>query len=295
MKKHSAFSLIELSIVVIIIGILIAGITQGTRMVKEARLRSARTLTQASPVSGINDLMLWYETSLETSFDNSEQSDGSTISTWYDNNKQAAVKNNATQSTSGYKPLFKTNILNGGIPVVRFDGTDDLMIFDGSLMAGNDYTVFVVEQRRSASAKYFIGGTGYSVTNSNFSFGYVAEKEVKIDQVTSVLSYIGSDYGTIATYSSPIPRIHTARLQKSVSMSYWLNGGSSTDATTTTYSSALVSYAGAALGRKTNTTPTDVFYNGDLAEIIIFTKALSTEERQAVETYLSKKYAIKIS
>ena len=43
---HKAFSLIELSIVVLIIGILIAGITQGSRLVRQSRLVVARSLTQ---------------------------------------------------------------------------------------------------------------------------------------------------------------------------------------------------------------------------------------------------------
>jgi len=63
-----AFSLIELSIVVLIIGILISGITAGSRLVRDSKLKSAAQLTKASDVNSISDLVLWLEPTLENSF-----------------------------------------------------------------------------------------------------------------------------------------------------------------------------------------------------------------------------------
>ena len=60
-NRFTGFSLIELSIVIIIIGILVAGITQGSRIIKEARLKTAKTLTESSPVASIRDLTLWLD------------------------------------------------------------------------------------------------------------------------------------------------------------------------------------------------------------------------------------------
>lgn len=47
-KFNKAFSLIELSIVILIIGILVAGVTSSSRLINQMRLTSARTLTQSS-------------------------------------------------------------------------------------------------------------------------------------------------------------------------------------------------------------------------------------------------------
>ncbi|MFM2200490.1 MAG: hypothetical protein RL769_545, partial [Pseudomonadota bacterium] len=41
--RHQAFSLIELSIVILIIGILVAGVTQSSRLVNQIRLSTAQS------------------------------------------------------------------------------------------------------------------------------------------------------------------------------------------------------------------------------------------------------------
>lgn len=63
MKNYSkkAFSLIEISIVILIIGLLIAGISKATDMLAEAKLKSARSLSRSSLVSRLNNLVLWLD------------------------------------------------------------------------------------------------------------------------------------------------------------------------------------------------------------------------------------------
>ena len=58
MKQNRAFSLVELSIVILVIGIVIAGVTQTSRLIGQMKLSSARTLSQSSDVNGIKDLIL---------------------------------------------------------------------------------------------------------------------------------------------------------------------------------------------------------------------------------------------
>ena len=48
MKKRTAFSLFELSVVIIIIGLLIVGTMKGARILNLSRLQSAQTLTLSS-------------------------------------------------------------------------------------------------------------------------------------------------------------------------------------------------------------------------------------------------------
>ncbi len=287
MKKHSAFSLIELSVVILIIGILIAGVTQGSRLITNFRLQTAQTLTQNSPVISINNLILWYETSMENSFDVIEQEDNSPISTWYDINPQLSNKTNATQVTLANKPLFIKNVFNGGIPAVRFDGTSDVMSFNGAILANTSYTIFVVEQRRVTSMdQYFIGGSA-NTTNSNLVLGY------RSNTVITQAHYFNDLDITITGLTTPTPVINTFWLSGTSGggKKYWQNGGVTPDGigSGSAHETKLLSFAGAAIsGYGTN-------YNGNIGEIIMFNRALKTEERQSIETYLSKKYNIPIS
>ena len=95
-----AFSLIELSVVVLIIGILIAGITAGSRLVRDSKLKSAAQLTKSSDVNSIADLVLQLEPTIENSFAfvDSSESDTTTLS------------NIATSST--YQKLANQNNIN---------------------------------------------------------------------------------------------------------------------------------------------------------------------------------------
>lgn len=290
-KVNSAFSLIELSIVILIIGILIAGVTAGGKLYYKAQLAIARSLTTSSPVNGIKDLMLWYETTSSNSFKSTQSSDGTAIDTWYDINSQQPIPNNATQTTTANQPLYKENIFANGIPAIRFDGTDDCMSFDGSFIANSSYTIFVVEQRRSApSLNYgtpWVGGTSSSTVDANFHFGYasLAPSTAKLGHFTDDLNYVNSTL--LTTF---VTRMHTGSFNSStLARKYWYNGGTTADSSDTA-KAALSGWSGAAIARIITN-----YYNGDIGEIIFFARALTDEERQSVESYLSKKFNITIS
>ena len=164
-KKHNAFSLIELSIVLLIIGILIAGVTQSSRLVAQARLSNAKTLTQSSPVSSIVDLVAWLETTTDASFIESEQSNGNPISEWRGISPQALTKTLLKQTTVNARPTYVLNTSTAdninGLPVLKFDGTDDVLIdSDPGTFSGINKgaaTVFFVIKTPSLSFKTSVG------------------------------------------------------------------------------------------------------------------------------------------
>ena len=105
------------------------------------------------------------------------------------------------------------------------------------------------------------------------------------------------NYSGIATYSSPISRIHTYSLNIAASRSnsgkrYWINGSgaSATNAASTSQINPITSYTGATFGKYASN-----YFNGDFAEAIIFNRNLSSEERLSVEIYLGKKYNIQVA
>ena len=62
-RSNKAFSLIELSIVILIVGILVAGVTSSSRLIKKMKLITAQNLTNSSPIHSIKGLALWLESS----------------------------------------------------------------------------------------------------------------------------------------------------------------------------------------------------------------------------------------
>lgn len=283
-KTHSkAFSLIELSIVILVFGVLIAGVMQGTNMVRKSQLQTARNLTTSSPIIGVKDLMLWYETSLESSFKTTEAMNNTEISVWYDNNKQSIANNNATQGFSSFKPKFIENVFQG-IPAIRFDGLDDSLSYNGQFLAKINYTIFVVEQRRSSGINYFMGGTN-QLSNTNLYLGYQSSTSIAHSHFNSNMFF------DTTNYSFPTPKIHTFWFSKTSGKKYWLQGGNNPDKTSPTQTTELTSYNGSAVGKVFNS----YYYNGDIAEIVIFARDLKDVERRDIEAYLSKKYNIAIT
>jgi prepilin-type N-terminal cleavage/methylation domain-containing protein len=289
--NKKAFTLIEISVVILIISVMIVGVITSKSILTKSRLANAQSLTQQSFVNEINnDLIAWYETSLEGSFKSSElKNDGSYITVWNDSNKSVVTKNNATVATplnTGNQPILIQNVFYNSIPGLRFSGSQYLN-FDGTKFAQNSYTVFVVEQRSSnKSENYFIGGTGSS-SNGNLSLGYGSD--------TSILfSHYSNDFTrSIASYKPQTPIMHTFLFNNTIGKKHSINGGSiaiNTPAQTT----SITSFNQAMIGAY-NPSGTLKTYVGDLAEIIMFKRSLKTEEIKAIESYLGSKYGIPVS
>ncbi|GDX36119.1 hypothetical protein LBMAG18_06300 [Alphaproteobacteria bacterium] len=153
MKSHlKAFSLIELSIVILIIGILVAGVTTSSRLVNQMRLTSARSLTLSSPVSAISDLSLWYETTSPKSFDSENPSNGEYIAKWYDLNPQRLEKLDLSQTgADSSKPIYETNAING-LPALRFNGgqfLERVNTLGGNFARTDQISIFFVQNHRA--------------------------------------------------------------------------------------------------------------------------------------------------
>jgi prepilin-type N-terminal cleavage/methylation domain-containing protein len=91
-KIIKAFSLIEIAVVLMIIGILVAGISQSKKLIAQTRINTARANTLSSPILSTQGLIFWLETVLEKSFLESEQEDLAPISKWLDLNTSQTIK-----------------------------------------------------------------------------------------------------------------------------------------------------------------------------------------------------------
>jgi len=285
-NQRTAFSLFELSIVILVIALLTTIIVSGSKLVKKSKIANIANLTSNSPVSQTPNLILWYETSLASSFKKEEQKNDTAISSWFDNGQQEANRNNATQSNSGNRPKYIENVFNEVIPAVRFNNSDQQYFnFDGSKLINNSYTIFIVEQRTSAAtaANFILGGSG-NQASENLIFGYENSTTIRSSHFASDLDF------TVPAYSSKIPRIHSIQFSSSNGRKYWLNGGTTPDASNPALTTAVSQYQNPYIGRFASS----YYFTGDIGEIIIFNRVLLTSERQKIEFYLSKKYNIKI-
>ncbi len=288
MKK--AFSLIELSIVILIIGIIVAGVTQASRLASQMRLNTAKTLTQSSPAASIRNMVLWLESTSDSSLIPSEASDSSPVSTWYDINPTNINKLVFTQSNTSYQPAYSASSING-LPSLKFDGSSDYfeISYDVNLNP-SAFTVFAVTRIIDASA---YGAIFSSRVASSFS-GYMFYAAPTTPQAFQIWLGNGSTWGNSGTVSSTIslnkPTVMSATFDGS-SLTLYSNGtsaGAVSRALTTTSSSNFRIGA----GKNESATP-DYYLNGYLGELIIFDRSLKTEERQSIEKYLSQKWGVR--
>lgn len=308
-NKFKAFSLIELSIVILIIGILVAGVTQSSRLINQMRIMSARSLTLSSPVTSIKDIYLWYETIMEKSFNESEASNGIQVSSWFDLNPQVSSgKIDVVQADNNRKPIYTNSVING-LPGLYFNGSYFLKT------ATNVMPIFA-----SGSATLFMVFNADFVTGQRFMFMHPiincqknAEIGIGVANVTTGNFGIhsGCGIGTITNgnvVSANQPTIISMLFLKSpltagttANIKIYKNGG--TELPLVGSSGSYTSSMGGAYGNTlspliiglrddNNNGGYNSGFVGDIGEIIVFSRSISDEERISVEKYLGKKWGI---
>jgi prepilin-type N-terminal cleavage/methylation domain-containing protein len=123
--KKKAFSLIELSVVVIIIALIIVAITQSSRLVSQMRLTTARKLTNNSAIPALNNIIAWYDATSIEAFDVNQTNHTDKISKWIDSEIRVHERIVLEQVTSNNQPIYQANYING-LPSIYFDGNDYL-------------------------------------------------------------------------------------------------------------------------------------------------------------------------
>jgi prepilin-type N-terminal cleavage/methylation domain-containing protein len=291
--NKKAFSLIELSIVILIIGILVAGVTQSSRLVNQMRLSTARNLTMSSPVLTIKDLIAWYDPVLENSFLEDEAVDNAQISMWKDTKisieKVNLVKNkNAGTVYRRYGinnlPSIYFNGSGGGLFLSPANSTTQTTYFDTPNQRMTIFLVYNIMQINT-SALVFVNGT-----TSNAGFGYFLATSLSAKRAF-IFGGIGI-YSSTNNYQNNIPEIATIMYNgRGLQFENYLNGESMAIpgiATPNLHNSGSKFTVGANNGDAEQ-------FIGLISEVIIYDRVLKKDERQDVEKYLAKKYAIKIN
>ncbi len=277
-NSSKAFSLIELSIVILVVGILIAGITQSSSLVRKFKLHSAKSLTKSSPVNGIRNLVVWYETSLDESLLANEASNNNPITRWKNISPQTIE--NMDLVTSFASPTFIENGINQGIPTISFNGGQSMVLTPFTALNTTGKTFFVVAKTRSPLAN------GRVIAYGDMSF-FRGISFLNSNAVGFFDSATGGAVITMPLSSSTSFKIITG-YRKNDAIFISLNGSPSASLTNnnTPNTNVTALFVGAGFGGNSS------MLNGEIAEIIIYSETLTSEERSSVEKYLSQKYAI---
>ncbi len=278
-SKAKAFTLIELSIIILIIGIMLAGTFIGTRLVAKSRLAAAESLARSSPIPGIKDNMLWLETSLSGSIDTAQANDGNAVTSWYDQSSNSAKP---LVVAVGSGPTYANTI--NYVHAIKFIGStaNYLQISDASFLNNTDYTIMVLEKRQSSGSNNYFLGEASANPNDSLALGYSSDSTVIHAQGNQ--SYTTS--ATVSSYASSTdkPRQFTFVHSSTAGNSTYINGIlAAADATKTAHLSGISSLA---IGKG---------YTGEIGEIAIYARALKPEERQPIEDYAGKKWTRSIN
>lgn len=214
----------------------------------------------------IAGLKLWLKADTINITDNTE------VTTWLDGSGTA---NDATGATGVVvKPKYRTSQINGHA-AVQFTTTDQgYFTLTNSISSALSYTVFVV-YKKSSALDLFPTLTS-SATSPYTWYDFLDGNSYTNGRGNTYFTGVGG-YTSFSIISE---------IAESGSETAWVNG------TTLTFSAG--SGTGGSnnfieLGRRNATVE---YANGFLAEILFYDTALSTVNRQKVETYLNVKYAI---
>jgi hypothetical protein len=208
------------------------------------------------------------------------------VSAWAD---QSPAGNNAVQSSSGSQPQIISSAINGE-PVMRFNGSSDyFQLGPGFQYMSSGITAFTVFTPTSASnnARIFDLGNGENSDNI-LLLHYYSQATMQLYDVIGSSVYEAVNGGTELALNSP--QEYTAGQDGSSSMSLYRNGTLVGQVTSgvTAYNDVLRNFN--YIGK--SDWPADAIYQGDIAEVLIYNRPLTSTEQQDVEVYLADKYGL---
>jgi PKD repeat protein len=234
-----------------------------------------------SPIFSINSIEFADSLRLWLRADNGVTVNGSSVNSWLDGSSNGL---NAIQNTPANQPIYiPTNNTLNQKPSIKFDGVNDVLT--GSLIPrfnSNSLSVFVVGNggnQSTTNAVMFSSGassTGWLFTRraSAGRIGVINNNNVLVG-ATTVLPNSGYDF-----------KLFGYNKLFGTSAQIKVNGINEISSTT---AAAIGGFTNAnyqvGAGNSTN------FFNGEIAEIIAFTKTLTLQEQTNVEKYLMDKYA----
>jgi len=295
-KMQRAFSMLEMSIILVIVAFLIAGMTQVTRVITQMRLNSARTQSISSGILAIDDLALWLDATAEKAIYNAAGStnpdDADKIATWKDFNKQSMIKNDATQANDASRPTYATNSINN-LPSVKFTSASSNFMSLNNVFT-KSFSLFVVV-RTTVSGGGGMAYAGWPIlwadSQSNgfdgiplaITDGYANTFNGNPDSSLTSSNQINDDKAHI---------IFISRNNDNGIRFVIVDASSTTSDNNGAAGTVLDDQSAVLLG---SNSIDNRYFDGYIGEIISFNRALPDDERKIVEKYLGKKWGVSVN
>jgi hypothetical protein len=204
---------------------------------------------------------------------------GNLISAW---NDKSGAGNNFTQSNEEYKPLYVVSGLNGK-PLARFNGSSNFLNGGNILNVGtDDISIFFVLKFSTTIQMWFSKSTPASV---GYYYYYASPNTgaVCANAVPALTLFNKASYNTPNTY-----QIHNFFSNRDSGKSYFLKDNvQQWDFDIVNPANEQINSENCLIGAWREGS---YYLNGDVAEIIIYNRTLTTDERTQIYNYLHAKY-----
>lgn len=224
---------------------------------------------------------------------------GTKVATWFDT---SASGFDATQATVNRQPTFQPNANGAGKHALRFDGSatpdlGDYLSLGTAVGKLANSTIFVVAMKTSlATSGFALGSTSSDGAGVNAwaSFGSRSSAAGKLEYFfsDSVITP-GSDYSRGTTTNVVLANNTFALMAETYASgdtlpNIYINGGASQSITT--IDTGDTANNGTAyemsIGRFGAYNPAGFYWGGDISQVVIYNRVLTTQERADVSSYL---------
>ena len=234
---------------------------------RDPRLAGMPLRRQNWTPASLSGLVAWYEADRITGV----LADGTAVASWTDLSGHGYDLN---MSTGAFQPIFKTNILNSK-PCVRFDGTDDFLIWDVAHDQVQPITVAAVMTLPNDIEQVIFADHGNGGNGCEWWMG---------GGVLLLWAGVSSSTGisvpqAAAIYVSVFDGASSAMYQNG-------SGGITGNAGTTGLSRLRLA--------QENPAAANYWYSGDMFSFLVCTGSISTADRDALENYWGQKYGIAV-
>ena len=193
------------------------------------------------------------------------------VSTWQDQSPNQYV---VSQSNAGNRPTVVANSLNS-LPVVHFSGNNQVLTVPNIMTGATAAEVFIVNRAAASSYQCLYrlgngGGTNYPSSDGTIRDDFGLASQLNVGGASVLLT----NY-----------HLYNASAQANGSWVDRLNGDIQHTGSMGTASFSTAPLLGGGTGSS---------FAGDIAEVIVYSRVLTSSERAAIGQYLTQKYALAI-